>query len=741
MVEDMCGPALRARTRFESAAMGLRLARSLVACFGSPEPGVASLPDASFVTHALADTSRDTLGAALRFAIELAKDLGIRDDNRDEWQRAIAELRRAPSTHPLTRIARVFDSTPHGDLLADLVVLGALPEQHEAFAVLCRLLHPVGLPYPTVALALHWLEFEAVEGGDATVSARRALDARERVQEMLLCSSLDEIGLVRMEGEGPWHQRTLRVGPGVEDALQGRRPRLAAADLVTGFKSVPGLESWLAQADVGHAARALRSGEACMIALTGPTDAMRATRARALLGAAGLGAIRTPIAGDVPRDQRSRIAADAYCAAFVHGACPWIDVVQEIASAAGDVSFALPRCEGHDLPALVSAPSEQALPRFDGPILVLRIEPLQATMRRRMWSTLLPQLAPAAGVLAARYPIEPEEARAVVADLALLQRTADNPTNPLGIDDIGACLRARTANRARPGVRRVIPQADWSALLVPERATAQLTEAVLRIHQQLTVLDDWGFAQGRSDRRGLRLLFYGPPGTGKTLAAEAMARALGVDLLAVDIASLVSKWIGETEKNMAAVFEVAESSRALLLFDEADALFGRRTEVDDANDRYANLETAFLLQRLERYEGVAILATNLRNNLDAAFTRRFEFIVEFPDPDLATRERLWRLHVPRAAPLAQDVDFEELAHWFAMTGAQIRNAALGAAFLAAADRADEPKRLRRTHFLHAIEREYEKAGRAHPGNPPPRTDAGPQPFAEPAVSRNTLAEA
>jgi SpoVK/Ycf46/Vps4 family AAA+-type ATPase len=232
--------------------------------------------------------------------------------------------------------------------------------------------------------------------------------------------------------------------------------------------------------------------------------------------------------------------------------------------------------------------------------------------------------------------------------------------------------------------------------------------------QQITVLDDWGFAQGRTGRRGVRMLFYGPPGTGKTLAAEVMARALGVDLLVVDLSALVSKYIGETEKNLAAVFDVAERSRALLLFDEADALFGKRTDAQDAHDRYANMETAYLLQRLERYEGVAVLTTNLRGQLDKAFTRRFEAIVEFPEPDAAVREALWRLHLPESAPLAPDVNLRELAEWYAIAGAQIKNAALAAAFLAASGQ----QRIAQRHFLWAIEREFDKAGRAHPGFPP-----------------------
>jgi SpoVK/Ycf46/Vps4 family AAA+-type ATPase len=298
----------------------------------------------------------------------------------------------------------------------------------------------------------------------------------------------------------------------------------------------------------------------------------------------------------------------------------------------------------------------------------------------------------------------------VVRDLSLQQALTAGPVN---VDDIGERIRARTVWTERPGVRRLQARAGWPELLLPDKPRSQLQAAVRRVLLQITVLDDWGFGQGRIERRGLRLLFCGAPGTGKTLSAEVMARELGVDLLVVDLASLVSKWIGETEKNLAAVFDLAERSRALLLFDEADALFARRTETRDANDRYANLETAYLLQRLERYEGVAVLTTNLRTNLDAAFTRRFEFIVEFPEPDATAREALWRLHLPAAAPLAADVDLAELAAWYAISGAQIKNAALSGAYLAAAANTAIHQR----HLLLAIEREFDKAGRAHPGFP------------------------
>jgi SpoVK/Ycf46/Vps4 family AAA+-type ATPase len=216
------------------------------------------------------------------------------------------------------------------------------------------------------------------------------------------------------------------------------------------------------------------------------------------------------------------------------------------------------------------------------------------------------------------------------------------------------------------------------------------------------------------------MLFAGPPGTGKTLSAEVMARELGVDLLVVDISRVVSKWIGETEKNLADVFDAAERADAVLVFDEADALFGRRTEVSDAHDRYANLETAYLLARLERFEGLAVLATNLRQNVDPAFTRRLEFVVDFEEPTVPEREALWRVHLPPRAPLADDVDIPQLATLYAVVGGVIRNAATASAFLAAAE--DVP--IARRHLLQALRREYEKAGRAFPGAPNDPTDAG-----------------
>ena len=198
-----------------------------------------------------------------------------------------------------------------------------------------------------------------------------------------------------------------------------------------------------------------------------------------------------------------------------------------------------------------------------------------------------------------------------------------------------------------------------------------------------------------------------------------IAAELGRDLLVIDLARIVSKWIGETEKNLAAVFDAAERGDAALFFDEADALFGKRTEVGDARDRYANLETAYLLSRLERFDGIAVLASNLRQNIDTAFGRRIEFIVPFDPPDQDERLRLWQLHMPGWAPLDAGVPLAELAALYEMPGALIRNAAVAAGFLAVAGTGDAaPASITTRHLVHAIRREFTKAGQAFPGLPP-----------------------
>ena len=268
---------------------------------------------------------------------------------------------------------------------------------------------------------------------------------------------------------------------------------------------------------------------------------------------------------------------------------------------------------------------------------------------------------------------------------------------------------ARDASRTRLGTLavRVEPRGGWNDLVLPEQPLELLRSVAAFLRHRDLVLSDWGYERTVGPGQGLKVLFAGESGTGKTMAAGIISGDLGLDLFRVDLATVVSKYIGETEQNLDRIFAAAEGSNALLLFDEADALFGKRSEVKDAHDRYANIEVAYLLQRMEAYAGGVILATNLRSNMDDAFLRRLDLLVEFPFPEPADRRRLWQRLVPPEAPVADDVDLDLLADRFRLTGGSIRNCSVTAAFLAA----DETSTIGMQHLLRAIAQELRKQGR------------------------------
>lgn len=254
--------------------------------------------------------------------------------------------------------------------------------------------------------------------------------------------------------------------------------------------------------------------------------------------------------------------------------------------------------------------------------------------------------------------------------------------------------------------RLVRVTATWDDLVLPARTRRHLEDVRSAVRHRVYVHARWGFAR-RSPARGLNVLFAGASGTGKTMAARLLATDCGVDLYKVDLAGVVSKYIGETEKHLARVFAAARRTNAILLFDEADALFGKRSDVADAHDRYANLEVAYLLQQMEEHDGVVILTTNLRTNIDDAFTRRTQYIVDFPMPDAESRGRLWRLAFPSDAPVAANVDLAFLARQFELSGGHIANIALTAAYLAA----DAGTPIEMRHCIAATARELQKLGR------------------------------
>ena len=291
------------------------------------------------------------------------------------------------------------------------------------------------------------------------------------------------------------------------------------------------------------------------------------------------------------------------------------------------------------------------------------------------------------------------------AEAGRLRALADS--RPLEAADLRAGARAQNSAGLERLAHRVEPTAGWRDLVLPPDVASQLGELTARTRHRELVFDEWQIG-GRSSRgRGITALFGGESGTGKTLAAEVIAGELGLDLYVIDLSTVIDKYIGETEKNLDRIFSEAAQVNGVLLFDEADAIFGKRSEVRDARDRYANVEVAYLLQRMERFNGLAILTTNLRANLDEAFTRRLDVIVDFPMPDEHARQALWRMHLPPALPQSGDIDLGFMARRFRLSGGHIRNICTTAAFLAA----DGSGAVAMADLVRGTEREYRKLGR------------------------------
>jgi hypothetical protein len=290
---------------------------------------------------------------------------------------------------------------------------------------------------------------------------------------------------------------------------------------------------------------------------------------------------------------------------------------------------------------------------------------------------------------------------------ALSRARQRRPENPKVTEtDLNAACRAQAMPKLGSLARKVEPRRVWTDLVLPADQLQHLLEICNQARYRQVVYGDWGFDRASTLGKGLNVLFCGSPGTGKTISAEVVANELELGLYKIDLSQVVNKYVGETEKNLSSLFREAQGSNAILFFDEADALFGKRSEVKDAHDRYANIEIGFLLQRMEEYDGISIMATNLRRNLDDAFVRRLQFIVEFPFPDEANRLALWRGHIPPGTPAA-DLDLAFLARQFRLPGGNIRNIAVNGAFLAASEGASLGMR----HLIQATRREFQKIGR------------------------------
>ncbi|MEM9541102.1 MAG: ATP-binding protein, partial [Cyanobacteria bacterium P01_E01_bin.42] len=350
-------------------------------------------------------------------------------------------------------------------------------------------------------------------------------------------------------------------------------------------------------------------------------------------------------------------------------------------------------------PLILSGQQRQHFP--NSPTIAWEIPALPHAEKRDLWELHLGDKA-----TELNGHLEPLIAQFNISDRAIVSACASMQSK----EDLGKNLWNYCRQQARPQLehlaQRIECNATWDDLILPEKEKSILRDLSVQVKRRAKVYEKWGFAHKNKRGLGIAALFAGASGTGKTMAAEVLAREFNLDLYRIDLSAVTSKYIGETEKNLAQIFDAAEAGGVVLLFDEADALFGKRTQVKDSRDRYANLEVSYLLQRMEAYQGLAILTTNLKDSLDQAFIRRLRFIINFPFPKANARREIWQRIFPEQAP-TRELDFSKLGQ-LDVTGGNIRAIALNAAFIAAD--ADEP--IMMDHILRAAKAEYLKVGRS-----------------------------
>jgi ATP-dependent 26S proteasome regulatory subunit len=362
--------------------------------------------------------------------------------------------------------------------------------------------------------------------------------------------------------------------------------------------------------------------------------------------------------------------------------------------------------DGLGAPLILSVRERRGAGHVHG--LTLEVDPPSQQERRQLWTEILgtsgSALNGAVESVSRQFHVGASAIQAAGVALSSMEGECDGQpcSEQKQADRLWEICRRQARPRLDELAQRIEPSATWEDLVLPEPQRETLSEITVHVRHRHTVYETWGFAAKGSRGLGISALFAGTSGTGKTMAAEVLAHSLRLDLYRIDLSQVVSKYIGETEKNLRKVFDAAEGAAAILLFDEADALFGKRSEVKDSHDRYANVEVSYLLQRMEAYRGLAILTTNMKGALDQAFLRRIRFVIQFPFPDLAQRAEIWRRIFPKAVP-AEGLDWERLAR-LNVSGGHIRNIAMNATFLAA----EEGGGITMRHLLQAARGEYAK---------------------------------
>ncbi len=511
-------------------------------------------------------------------------------------------------------------------------------------------------------------------------------------------------GLLSLEGDGPLPERSLRIDHGqalrlisldavVEPSLRiGPPDRELLGQLVLADELPEGVSTW--------AHEVLRGEGTPIVIVAGPPGSGRSSLIRAAAGAAGRPLVEERHAtGDfATRLQLLRREARWYGAAIAVRLASAADVHEFWAQVGAPPDLLFIEVDDDLIERVaVNAPSSPVLWRLKDPGIGTR-----AALWQRMAGPVSDISVADANALAAAFRFGPAAIRAVIRRATI----AGGDTRPER-STFASAARAHVGSSLAALADRLPLVHDRSDLVLGEDINRELDLAVSWMLHQRTVLDTWGLGKRIATGRGLTALFAGPPGTGKTMAAQVLARQLDLDCYRVDLSRVVSKFIGETEKNLAQVFDEAEVGGAVLLFDEADALFGKRSEVKDSRDRYANLEVSYLLQRMESFDGVAVLATNRSTDIDEAFIRRFQITARFRLPTPDERRRIWRGLIPEAGATATTVDIDRVADSVELSGGEIKNCVLAAAYLAAS----EQRLIDVDHVVAAIRRELGKSGR------------------------------
>ena len=453
------------------------------------------------------------------------------------------------------------------------------------------------------------------------------------------------------------------------------------------------------------------------IVVRGRNGAGRHTLLAALAAAANrtLGVIDAAAVMRDPRDRVERLRT-ALRRAHLLGMLPCVDGLAALRGDDQDARALAARVvDDHPGPVALHLPWDGQASIAPG-YLQIDVPALSTAQRTACWRAMLANHALHVRdpeELAESYSVGPGVvARACAQVVAARGQARDDHGAPIDVAvDLQGAIRQHLETRLRATATRVHRLATWSRVVLPPDIQESVLELIARIKHRRTVYDAWGYDSVLTTARGVTALFQGGPGTGKTLVASAIANELGMELYRVDLSRVMSKWIGETEQNLAKLFDAAEDSHAIVLFDEADSLFAKRTEVRTSVDRYANLEVNYLLQRFDSFEGVAILTTNFGTAIDNAFKRRLSFRLTFPFPDEDAREALWKSHIPPGVPRGGEFDLAELARRYRLSGGYIRNAALRAAFLAAEERSP----LTQDHLERAIKAEFREIGKIAEG--------------------------